>query len=619
MCGSHRFALFRSVCYVLAMLDDTSRDASAADASAAAAPDGAAAHRTARAWSPLPEWLRRYHRQWLRADLIAGLTAAAVVIPNGLAYATLAGLPVEAGLYTAFVPAVIYALFGTSRALSVSTTTTLAILTTSALAHAAPGGGHAQLLAAAATLAALVGLLLMLGSLLRLGFIADFISEPVLIGFKAGIAVVIFVDQLPKLLGIHFTKGEFFYNVAEIVAHAPHASPPTVAVALVTIVALVLLRRFVPRVPAPLVAVGGAMLASGVFALQAHGVETVGYVPTGLPALTLPSLSLVHTLWPIALGMALMSFTETTAAGRAFALHGEPAPRANRELFATGVANLAGALCGSMPAGGGTTQTAVNRRAGARSQAAGLVTAIVALAAMLLLSPYIGLIPHTVLAAVVIVYSVGLFDLAAFRAIARVRRMELLWAVVALAGVVALGTLQGILVAIVVSLIALAHQLSDPPVYVLARKPGTNVFRPVSAAHPHDESFPGLLLLLPEGRMYFANVQHVGLRILHLIALANPRTVIVDMSGVFDIEYTALKTFADAEQRLAHRGVTLWLAAMNPNVLELVQRSPLGVALGRERMFHNLEQAVARYRLEMDRGATDDSSAAARPGESANG
>jgi high affinity sulfate transporter 1 len=524
------------------------------------------------------------------------LTAAAVVIPNALAYATLAGLPVEAGLYTAFVPMVIYALFGTSRVLSVSTTTTLAILTTSALAHVAPGGGGAELLAAAATLGVLVGLILMAASLLRLGFVANFISEPVLVGFKAGIAVVIIVDQLPKLLGIHFAKGEFFYNVLHIVAGVPRASTPTVVVAALALATLIVLRRFVPRVPAPLVVVACAIVASKLLDLHAHGVETVGAVPAGLPAPTLPVLALAHTLWPIALGMALMSFTETTAAGRAFAQHGEPMPVANRELFATGLANLAGAFLGAMPGGGGTTQTAVNRRAGARSQAASLVTAAVALAAMLLLSPLIGLIPQAVLAAVVIVYSIGLFDPIEFRAIARVRRMEFVWAVVALAGVVVVGTLQGILVAIVVSLAALAHQISDPPVYVLARKRNTDVFRPVSAAHPNDETWPGLLLLLPEGRIYFANVQHVGMKLIKLIAAAAPRTVIVDMSGVFDIEYTALKMFADAEARLRARGITLWLAALNPEVLTLVQRSPLGEALGRERMFHNLEQAVERYR-----------------------
>jgi MFS superfamily sulfate permease-like transporter len=162
--------------------------------------------------------------------------------------------------------------------------------------------------------------------------------------------------------------------------------------------------------------------------------------------------------------------------------------------------------------------------------------------------------------------------------------------------VVIVGTLQGILVAIVVSIAALAYQLSDPPVYVLARKRNTNVFRPVSAAHPNDETWPGLLLLMPEGRIYFANVQHLGQKMLKLIAAAGPHTVIVDMSGVFDIEYTALKMFADGERRLRARGITLWLAALNPEVLALVQRSPLGDALGRERLFHNLEQAVDRYR-----------------------
>jgi SulP family sulfate permease len=574
---------------------DPPSDAPSASPSSSA-PAGRLRQHQPRSRLPLPEWLLNYRPHWIKGDLIAGLTTAAVVIPNALAYATLAGLPVEAGLYTAFIPMLVYALTGTSRVLSVSTTTTLSILTTSALAHVAPGGSHAQLLAAAATLGVLVGLILMAASLLRLGFVANFISEPVLVGFKAGIAVVILIDQLPKLLGIHFEKGEFFENVLRIVEGLPRTSVTTAVVAALALVALIVLRRFVPRVPAPLVVVACATVASRLLDLHAHGIETVGAVPGGLPAPTLPVFALAHTLWPIALGMALMSFTETTAAGRAFAHHGEPAPRANRELFATGLANLAGALFGAMPGGGGTTQTAVNRRAGARSQAASLVTAAVALAAMLLLSPLIGLIPQAVLAAVVIVYSIGLFDPIEFRAIARVRRMEFVWAVVALAGVVIVGTLQGILVAIVVSLAALAHQLSDPPVYVLARKRNTNVFRPVSHLHPDDETWPGLLLLMPEGRIYFANVQHIGEKMLKLIAAAAPHTVIVDMSGVFDIEYTALKMFADAEQRLRSRGVTLWLAALNPEVLMLVQRSPIGEALGRERMFHNLEQAVERYR-----------------------
>jgi SulP family sulfate permease len=545
--------------------------------------------------SLIPAWLRSYQKPWLKADVVAGVTTAAVVIPNSLAYATVAGLPVEAGLYTSCVPMAIYALLGTSRALSVSTTTTLAILCATALSRAVPDGNPAALLVATATLASLVGIMLTVASVLRLGFVANFISEPVLIGFKAGIAIIIISDQLPKLLGIHFQKAGFFHNVLAIVTGLPHASPATVAVGVATLGVLLALRRFLPQVPAPLVAVAGAILATVVFRLPAHGVATVGHVPTGLPSVTMPNLELAGQLWHVALGMALMSFTESIAAGRAFARVGEHAPLANRELIATGLANLGGALLGAMPAGGGTTQTAVNRRAGACTQAAGLVTAGVALATMLLLSALIGLIPHAALAAVVIVYSVGLFNPVEFRAIAHVRRTEFVWALVALAGVVLVGTLEGILIAIVVSLVALAYQVSDPPVYVLRRKPNTNVFRPVSDLHPNDESFPGLLLLRPEGRIFFANVEHVGQKIRSQIIATRPTVVAVDLGGVFDIEYTALKMFTESEQKLRAAGITLWIANLNPNVYEMLHRAPLGATLGRERMFFTLEQAVARY------------------------
>ncbi|HKA41348.1 MAG TPA: SulP family inorganic anion transporter [Burkholderiales bacterium] len=263
--------------------------------------------------------------------------------------------------------------------------------------------------------------------------------------------------------------------------------------------------------------------------------------------------------------------------------------------MATGLANAGGALLGSMAAGGGTSQTAVNRFAGACSQMAGLVTAAATLLTMLLLAPFIALMPNATLAAVVIVYSVGLIKPAEFRAILKVRRTEFFWALAALAGVVLLGTLQGILVAIVVSLLALAYQVADPPVHVLGRKPGTNVFRPRSNEHPEDETFPGLLLLHPEGRLFFANAERVGHKIRPLIEAARPRVVVFDLSGVFDLEYTALKMLTEAEKRSRESGVLLWLVGLNPEVLEVVQHSPLGETLGRERMFFNLEQAVARY------------------------
>ena len=551
---------------------------------------------------PALEWIRDYQKEWIRWDVIAGLTAAAVVIPKAMAYATIAGLPVQVGLYTAFLPMVIYAVLGTSRPLSVSTTTTLAILAAAALGEAVPDGASASLLTASATLTLLVGVVLVLAALLRLGFVANFISEPVLIGFKAGIGLVIVLDQIPKLLGIHFQKGPFFHNVLAIIGGLPDASVATVAVGAAMVGILVSIEHLLPRAPAPLIAVGSGIVAVKLFGLQAFGVRTVGQVPTGLPSLTPPDFSLMIQLWPAAVGIALMSFTETIAAGRAFAGSGEPTPQPNRELLATGLANAGGALLGAMPAGGGTTQTAVNRLAGARSQAAELVTAAGTLVTMLLLAPFIGLMPEATLAAVVIVYSIGLIKPAEFRTILKVRRTEFVWALVALGGVVLLGTLKGILVAIIVSLIALAYQVADPPVHVLGRKPGTNVFRPRSREHPEDETFPGLLLIRTEGRIFFANAARIAEKIKPLVTEAMPKVVVLDLGGVFDLEYSALKMLTEAEERNRERGISLWLVGLNPSVLAVVQRSPLGETLGRERMFFNLEQAIARYESGSDRG-----------------
>jgi MFS superfamily sulfate permease-like transporter len=248
-----------------------------------------------------------------------------------------------------------------------------------------------------------------------------------------------------------------------------------------------------------------------------------------------------------------------------------------------------------MPAGGGTTQTAVNRLAGARSQFAEIVAATVALATILLLAPLLALMPQATLAAVVIVYSIGLIKPAEFRAILEIRRTEFTWALTALAGVVLLGTLKGILVAIVLSLVALAAQVADPPVYVLGRKPGTSVFRPRTKEHPEDETFAGLLLLRLEGRMFFANAGHVAQKMRLLVDDAKPKVVAIDLSGVPDLEYTALKALIEGEKRQRELGISLWLVGLNPRVLQVVQKSALGNTLGRERMHFSLELAVAKY------------------------
>jgi MFS superfamily sulfate permease-like transporter len=290
-----------------------------------------------------------------------------------------------------------------------------------------------------------------------------------------------------------------------------------------------------------------------------------------------------------------MSFTETMAAGRAFARSEEPPAKANRELLATGLANAGGAFLGAMPGGGGTSQTAVNRHAGARTQLAELVTAAVALATMLFLAPLLALMPQATLAAVVIVYSIGLIKPAEFRSILSIRRMEFTWALTAFAGVVALGTLKGIIVAIVLSLIGLGYQVADPPVYVLGRKPGTNVFRPRSEEHPEDETFPGLVLFHLVGRLFFVNTANIGDKMRRLIGTENPRVVVFDLSAVPDVEYTALKVLTEVVNKFRLRGMSLWLVGLNPGVLQTIQRSSLGDVLGREAMHFNVEVAVAKY------------------------
>jgi sulfate permease, SulP family len=544
---------------------------------------------------PSIRWLRSYPKEWLRPDIVAGLTASAVVIPKSMAYATIAGLPVQVGLYTVFVPMVIYALLGTSRPLSMSTTTTLAILAAAALGEAAPNGGTAALLVAGATLAMLVGAMLVLASVLRFGFVANFISEPVLTGFKSGIGLVIVVDQIPKLLGVHIEKAGFFRDILAIVEQLPHTSIATLILALVLLGLIFAMERIVPRAPIPLVAVGIAIAASALLGLHDAGVATVGNIPRGLPSFVWPQLDLVAEMWPAAAGIALMSFTETIAAARAFGAPGEPRPVPNQELLAVGLANVAGGFFGAMPAGGGTTQTAVNRAAGARTQVAELVTAAAAVATLLLLAPLIALMPMAALAAVVVAYSVPLIQPAEFRDILRVRRIEFYWALIALVGVMTLGTLKGILFAVIVSMLALMQQAYNPPVYALGRKRGTDVFRARSDEHQDDESWPGLLIMRTEGRAFFANAQRIGEKMWPMVEQAKPSVVLIDCSALFDIEYTALKMLTEAEERLRADGIELWLSALNPAVLGMVKHSRLGEVLGEQRMFFNVQTAVERY------------------------
>jgi len=544
---------------------------------------------------PILGWLPGYPAKWLRQDLVAGLTTAAVVIPQAMAYATIAGLPVEVGLYAALVPMLVYAILGTSRVLSVSVTSTISILTAATLAPVLQGADPADALVAASTLAVLVGAFLILAGVFRLGVLANLISQPVLTGFKAGVGLVIFVSQFGKVLGISIEKGPFLQTVAAILQSLADLHWATFAVALVTLAILIVLPRLTRRVPAPLVAVVLGILASALLNLEARGVALVGDIPPGLPSFTLPDPSLVGQLWLGALGIALMSFVESIAAGRSFVRKGDPPLDANQELIALGLANVGGGLFQAYPGGGGTSQTAVNRQAGAKTQVSAIATSATVALTLLFLASFISLMPQATLGALVMVAAAGLINLKEFRAIRRIRLTEFTWAILAFAGVVLLGTLEGILIAVLISVLTVFFEASFPPVYALGRKPGTDVFRPLSPDHPDDEVFPGLLIVRTEGRMLFASAPNTTDKLWALVLQVQPHILVIDFSAIPDLEYTALNLLTEFEEELSAQGITLWLAALNPEPLKIIRRSPLGEKLGNERLFFNAEQAVEAY------------------------
>lgn len=543
---------------------------------------------------PVAAWLSTYRPAWLRADMVAGLTASAIVIPKAMACAVIAGLPVEAGLYTALAAMLVYPLLGTSRPLSVTSTSAIAMLTAAQVTAITASGTGIHAVAVAATLAVLTGGILIGARLLRLGFLANFISKPVLIGFEAGVGVVILVGQLKSVLGVHVASTTTLGTLLELPGLLPQIHGATLLTGLAGIAVLLLAPRLFPRLPAALVWVGLSITASAVFGLEALGVKSVGAVPSGLPSFALPDLSLAGRLWPAALGIALMSFTESVAAARTFCRQDDPPVNANRELVAVGTANIAAAFMGGMPAGGGTSQTAVADASGAKSQMAQWVNAAAVLVGLLFLSRVIGLLPQAALGALILLAAVSMIKPGHFRAIARVRRDELAWAFVTLAGVILFGTLNGILIAVAISVLTLMYQANHPPVYAVAYNPEKGIFRRVGE-HDGDETFSGLLMLRTEGRLTFANAAHVGEKMKALVTQYNPKVIVLECSAIPDIEYTALIMLTEAEQRLRERGVTLWLAALNPDLLKMIDRSTLGKVLGHDRMFFTLSRALEAY------------------------
>jgi SulP family sulfate permease len=509
-------------------------------------------------------WRRGYQAPWLRRDALAGATTAAVVIPQAMAYATIAGLPVQIGLYTAAVPLLVYALLGSSRALSVSTTSTLAALTGAAVGAVAHGDAH-RALTAASTLAVLTGLLLLAAGLLELGFVADFISHPVLAGFKAGTGLLIAVGQLSKLLGIDQTGDHFFDKLWSALSQVGDIDWPTAAIAGGSVAVLVGLRRWAPKaVPAALIVVAGGIIlgSAGV-----GGVALVGDVPKGLPTPVAPSWSLIGPLLPAAAGIALMAFVESIAAGRAVARDDEREPDADRELMALGAANVVGGTFQAFPAGGGLSQTAVNDEA--RSQLAGAISGGLAILTLLFLAGLFADLPQATLGALVVVSAMGLVQIEPLRAYGRIRRPGFLFGAITLVAVLLLGVLDGVLVGVLASMLGLVHALNHPFIDTT----------PV----------PGGVVLRVYGPIYFANVQRVRRQVLEA---ADGELVVLDMTAVTGADITALAILPALDRELAARGTTLRLASLNDRAGTTLMRSP-AAAVFAGRVHENVDAALS--------------------------
>ena len=492
-----------------------------------------------------------------RQDAVAGVTTAAVVIPQAMAYATIAGLPVEVGLYTALVPMLAYALVGSSRALSVSTTSTLAALTGAAVGTVA-GGDADRAIEAATTLAMLTGVLLLAASVFKLGFVADFISQPVLAGFKAGTGLLIAAGQLGKVLGIDQTGDNFFQKMGSALSQLDDIDWATAALAAVTIALLLGLKRWAPAVPGALVAVGVGV-AVGAWGLL--DVALTGDVPSGLPHPVAPDLDLIGPLFPAAMGVALMSFVESVAAGRAVTHTGEEEPDADRELRALGAANLLGGIFRALPSGGGLSQTAVNDNAGASSRMAGAVTGIVSLLTLLFLTGLFADLPQATLGA----HRARLGARAVLAGAAERDPRDpsaRLHARARDAGLRARARRAG----------GRARRRGhvDADARARARPPGHPRGRRTPATGSSSASSAACTSPTPSASAASCwrwSSEH------------HPRELVVDLSAVPGIDVTTLTLLPVFDRQLAARGVTLQLAALNPEPLADFRRSPAADAL----------------------------------------
>ena len=522
--------------------------------------------------------LREYERGWLRGDLVAGVTLAAYLMPAGLADASLANLPPEAGLYACLFSGLVFWLFCSSRHTAITVTSAISLLVGASLGELS-GGDASRFGALAALTALLVGALAFVAWLLRAGAVASFISESVLVGFKCGVALFLASTQLPKLFGFKGSHGDFWERSGHFLSHLGDTHAASLALGLLALAVLLLGKRLLPGKPVALFVVIGGIAATSLLGLAERGVKVLGEVPQGLPGLALPAVGLaeLNTVLPLALACFLLATVETAAIGRMFARKHDYRFDTNDELLGIAAANAMAGLGRGFPVSGGMSQSLVNESGGARTPLSGLFAALLVGVVVVFLSGALRDLPQPVLAAIVLVAVTGLFKVSALRHLWRADRSELVVALAALLGVLGSGLLRGVLIGATISIAQLLHRASRPHVAFLGRIPGTDRFSDL-ARHADNERVPGALLFRVEAGLLYFNADYVRDTVLARAAELGEglRIVVGDLASSPRVDLGATEMLAALRDELAERGVRLRLVGAHSAVRERLDAEGLG-------------------------------------------
>jgi sulfate permease, SulP family len=559
----------------------------------AASPPSAASERVSRI--PALTWLPRYDRRWLRGDVAAGIAVTALIVPKNLGYAGIAGIPVQNGLYAAAAGGIIYALFCTSRHISTGPSSSLAAVAGGAVVATGVAGDQAAQLVAAIGLA--TGVLFLLLALLRMGWIASFLSKAVVTGFLAGAAVDVVIGELPKLTGTEAEGDSAWRELASWLGSLGDLHWTTLLVGGSALAVILGLRRLAPAVPGALVLVAGGLVGSALFDLGAHGVELVGDVPRGLPLPEVPDLGLVAdhyaTVVIAACALLLIGFSQTAGDARAFAARHRYRIDVNQESLAQGMANVGAGLVQGMPVSTSLSASSLNESAGARTQVSSLATGGLVLATLVVLAPLFSDLPKAVLGAVIIDAVVfGMIDVSELRRLYRVTRFDFWVAVAAIVAVLSAGVLAGVVIGVALSLGWLVYVATRPPMPLLGREPGTQVFRDLDE-NPADETFPGIVVLRLDGGLFFATAEALEDRLRALTEEGDGRRALVlDLEGVNFVDAQGAAKVAEIHQLTEAEGVTLRLARVKPQVLAVLRADGIVDRIGADHIHGNVHRAV---------------------------